>query len=230
MSPQALPRRYLASLLLVVTVHAVVLSQLLQRPPLQRVAPPEVVLVDLGLARPGSPAAAVAAPAPASLPGPASPPVEAPPVPPARVPAPAALAPAPLAAPPVEAAAAAVLPATAAGQVAAPSPDAAAAAALAPEASADTPPGFTPGGASTPRPPYPDLSRSLGETGNVDLLMRVEADGHVSDVRMVRSSGHRRLDQSALRTVRGWVLRPARQGGVPVAAWMPYTIEFKLEE
>lgn len=224
MSPQAFARRYLASLLLVMTVHAVVLAQLLQRPPLERVTPPEVVLVDLGMALPGSTTVAVAVTAPVPVPGPASPSAAAPPVPPARVPAPAA------AAPPVEAAAAAVLPPTAAGQVVAPSPDAAAAAALAPEAPADTPPGFTPGGASTPRPPYPDLSRSLGETGNVDLLMRVEADGHVSDVRMVRSSGHRRLDQSALRTVRGWVLRPARQGGVPVAAWLPYTIEFKLEE
>lgn len=230
MSPQALARRYLASLLLVMTVHAVVLAQLLQRPPLERVTSPEVVLVDLGMALPGTAAVAVAAPAPFPVPGPPLLPAEAPPVPPTRVPAPAAVVPTPLAAPPVEAAAAAVLPVTAAAQIAAPSPDAAAAAALAPEASADTPPGFTPGGASTPRPPYPDLSRSLGETGNVDLLMRVEADGHVSDVRMVRSSGHRRLDQSALRTVRGWVLRPARQGGVPVAAWMPYTIEFKLEE
>jgi protein TonB len=38
--------------------------------------------------------------------------------------------------------------------------------------------------------------------GTVELYVRLEADGRVSDVRVVRSSSHEILDQAALETIR----------------------------
>ena len=47
-------------------------------------------------------------------------------------------------------------------------------------------------------PRYPRASRALGEEGAVALEIRISPDGRISDVRVVRSSGFRRLDEAAI--------------------------------
>jgi len=49
---------------------------------------------------------------------------------------------------------------------------------------------------------YPLGARREGLKGTVELYVRLEADGRVSDVRVVRSSSHEILDQAALETIR----------------------------
>ena len=82
---------------------------------------------------------------------------------------------------------------------------------------------------ANPKPPYPLLSRRLGEEGTVRLNILVNPDGSVARLELAKSSGHPRLDQSAMNTVQSsWKFEPARQGGKPVAAWVIVPIQFTL--
>ncbi|QXC29306.1 energy transducer TonB [Aeromonas sp. FDAARGOS 1409] len=79
-----------------------------------------------------------------------------------------------------------------------------------------------------PEPPYPPESRRRGEEGRVVLKVRVSREGSAESVEVERSSGHRRLDMTARRTVSRWRFIPARQNQVAVADWARVTIIFKL--
>ncbi|MEW6400176.1 MAG: TonB family protein [Chloroflexota bacterium] len=82
---------------------------------------------------------------------------------------------------------------------------------------------------ANPKPPYPSLSRRLGEEGTVRLNILVNPDGSVARLELLKSSGHPRLDRSAMETVRSsWKFEPARQGGRPVTAWVIVPIQFTL--
>jgi protein TonB len=48
---------------------------------------------------------------------------------------------------------------------------------------------------------YPRLSRRRGEEGRVLLRLVIGSDGDFSEVRVARSSGKRRLDAAALKTI-----------------------------
>lgn len=79
-----------------------------------------------------------------------------------------------------------------------------------------------------PKPPYPSISRRMGEEGVVQLRVSVDAGGNVQQIEIHRSSGYPRLDQSALQTVRRWRFVPARQGNQPVSSWVIVPIQFSL--
>lgn len=81
-----------------------------------------------------------------------------------------------------------------------------------------------------PKPPYPPLSRRMGEQGRVVLRVRVTPDGAAGEVLLHASSGSPRLDDSALATVRRWKFMPARRGAEAVAAWVLVPIAFTLKE
>ena len=79
-----------------------------------------------------------------------------------------------------------------------------------------------------PKPPYPGLSKRLGEQGVVQLRVFVNVDGSVGRLELRRGSGHPRLDQSAMSTVQHWRFVPARRGAEPVGAWVLVPISFNL--
>ena len=79
-----------------------------------------------------------------------------------------------------------------------------------------------------PSPPYPSVSRRMGEEGEVRLRVRVDPAGLAQQVDIHQSSGYPRLDQAAQDTVRQWRFVPARQGDQPVAAWVIVPIQFTL--
>lgn len=82
---------------------------------------------------------------------------------------------------------------------------------------------------NNPKPPYPALSRRLGEEGVVRLNILVNPDGSVAQAEIARSSGFPRLDDTAVKTVQSsWKFEPARQGGKPIAAWVIVPIQFTL--
>lgn len=82
---------------------------------------------------------------------------------------------------------------------------------------------------SNPPPPYPPLSRRLGEQGKVVVRVRIEADGTASAAEVRTSSGFERLDQAALQTVLRWKYVPGKRNGVPEAMWYLIPIQFVLE-
>lgn len=54
---------------------------------------------------------------------------------------------------------------------------------------------------NNPAPSYPQLSRRLGEEGQVLVRVQVSADGKVLSVELKQSSGFERLDEAALKAV-----------------------------
>ena len=82
---------------------------------------------------------------------------------------------------------------------------------------------------NNPRPPYPPLSRRLGEQGKVVLRVFIETDGTAARAEIRTSSGFERLDQAALQTVLRWRYVPGKRGGTPEAMWVTVPINFVLE-
>lgn len=80
-----------------------------------------------------------------------------------------------------------------------------------------------------PKPPYPSLSRRLGEEGLVLLRVRVTETGEAGEVRILKSSGYPRLDEVSKDTVARWRFVPARRGTQVEAAWVQVPIDFTLK-
>jgi protein TonB len=78
-----------------------------------------------------------------------------------------------------------------------------------------------------PAPDYPRLAEDRGWTGTVIVTIDVRADGTVSDVRVVESSGRKVLDEEVLDTVREWKFTPGLQAGVPVKTEILKTFRFE---
>lgn len=80
-----------------------------------------------------------------------------------------------------------------------------------------------------PAPPYPVLSRRLGEQGRVLLRVRIEADGTASAAQIYASSSFVRLDQAAQQAVLRWRFVPGTRNGEAQAMWFLVPIHFVLE-
>ncbi len=83
---------------------------------------------------------------------------------------------------------------------------------------------------NAPPPSYPPQAVREGLTGVVELEILVGIDGKPLEATVVRSSGHRLLDQAARRIVLSrWTFQPAMRDGQPVQALGRVPIEFKLD-
>jgi TonB family protein len=76
-------------------------------------------------------------------------------------------------------------------------------------------------------PVYPPIAQSARVQGVVILETRIEPDGGVSDVRVLRSIPL--LDEAAVAAVRQWRFTPTLLNGEPVAVIMTTTVNFTLE-
>ncbi len=84
--------------------------------------------------------------------------------------------------------------------------------------------------AHAPSPDYPREALRRGAEGVVQLQILVDASGRPQEVRIHRSSGHRDLDQAALRHVlRHWTFQPAMRDGRAVPATGIVPIAFRLD-
>jgi periplasmic protein TonB len=77
-------------------------------------------------------------------------------------------------------------------------------------------------------PVYPGESKLAGEQGSTILQVLVDERGDASEVRVVRSSGFARLDESAVYAVEQWKFAPQTKGTTPVAAWGEMELRFNL--
>jgi periplasmic protein TonB len=82
---------------------------------------------------------------------------------------------------------------------------------------------------NNPPPPYPRLSRRLGEQGKVVVRVLIGTNGQAEQAQIHTSSGHERLDQTALTTVLGWRFVPGKRNGMAEAMWFNVPIQFVLE-
>jgi len=81
----------------------------------------------------------------------------------------------------------------------------------------------------TIRPDYPKGARQRGEQGEVVLEIRVDADGAVSEAKVVVSSGYAELDGAAVRAVEKAKFRPAKSGDRSVASTARLKLDFRLK-
>ncbi|WP_271409205.1 energy transducer TonB [Pseudomonas sp. Q1-7] len=80
-----------------------------------------------------------------------------------------------------------------------------------------------------PKPPvYPALARRRNQQGLVLVEVRLDAQGLLQGIRLLRSSGVESLDRSALDAVAAWRFRPETRNGRPVASRVRIPIEFAL--
>jgi protein TonB len=79
-----------------------------------------------------------------------------------------------------------------------------------------------------PKPPYPPLAFRARIEGKVTLLAEVLPDGRAGQVRILESSGHDLLDQSAMSTVKKWKFTPSRKDGVIITQDVRIHITFSL--
>jgi len=93
-----------------------------------------------------------------------------------------------------------------------------------------TPPNIDTYHHSNADPAYPSLSRRRGEEGTVILELVVLVDGTVGDISLKVSSGHPRLDRSAIKAVKTWRYTAAQQDGKPVDYRYLQPITFSLHE
>ena len=78
---------------------------------------------------------------------------------------------------------------------------------------------------------YPPTSRDNGEEGTVTLRFIVQPAGSGSDIRIARSSGYRRLDAAAVRSLlRRAKFQPATCHGKPIAMRIHYSFTFELTD
>ncbi|MBI2749759.1 MAG: energy transducer TonB [Burkholderiales bacterium] len=82
---------------------------------------------------------------------------------------------------------------------------------------------------NNPKPPYPPLSKRMGEQGKVVIRTLIGVDGVAQDATIHQSSGFDRLDQAALATARKWRYVPGKRAGVPEAMWFIVPFSFVLE-
>jgi protein TonB len=78
-------------------------------------------------------------------------------------------------------------------------------------------------------PIYPPASRRQDEEGTVRLRVLVDERGRTQDVRVLKSSGHSRLDEAAVSAVKRWLFKPATQDAHAVQAWTQVAVVFRLD-
>lgn len=82
---------------------------------------------------------------------------------------------------------------------------------------------------NNPKPPYPLLSKRMGEQGRVVVRTLIGTDGQAQEVQLAQSSGFERLDQAALTAARQWRYVPGKRDGVPQAMWFNVPFTFQLQ-
>ncbi|MES2263801.1 MAG: TonB family protein [Pseudomonadota bacterium] len=81
---------------------------------------------------------------------------------------------------------------------------------------------------SNPAPDYPAFAQDRGLQGKVVLKVQVLASGRAGQVTVDKSSGHKVLDDAAIKAVLAWAFDPARRGQTPIDGWVSVPLNFKL--
>ncbi|MHC5225387.1 energy transducer TonB [Ignatzschineria sp. LJL83] len=79
------------------------------------------------------------------------------------------------------------------------------------------------------KPKYPELSLRRKEEGKVTLLAHVLPSGKAEYVRIYKSSGYSRLDDSALKATQKYQYQPAIKDGQKVSYDYIFTVTFKIQ-
>lgn len=76
---------------------------------------------------------------------------------------------------------------------------------------------------------YPAMLRERGVQGMVTLRVKVDADGRAAEVVVSGGSGWRLLDEAARRVAEACPFVPARRGDQRLVSWVEYPVRFALQ-
>jgi protein TonB len=82
---------------------------------------------------------------------------------------------------------------------------------------------------NNPPPPYPPVSKRMGEQGRVMVRVCVDEKGIPQKSELQKSSGFERLDSTAVATTMRWRYKPGTRGGIPEALCALIPIDFRLD-
>ena len=68
-----------------------------------------------------------------------------------------------------------------------------------------------------PSPEYPEMAIFLGYQGNAIVRIKVSAKGLSQGVEILRSSGHKILDEAVTKALKKWRFTPSKPGNAPMA-------------
>ena len=77
-------------------------------------------------------------------------------------------------------------------------------------------------------PEYPREALRDNIEGRVILMIVIDVEGNVIEVRVVRSIPPKIFDDAAIEAMSQWKFKPAQQNGVPIKVRLAYPIEFSL--
>jgi len=78
------------------------------------------------------------------------------------------------------------------------------------------------------KPPYPPASVRAEETGIVNLRFVIDTDGRAIESKVIKSSGHHRLDEAARAALGSCRFKPGTLDGKPYQTSVDIQYEFKL--
>ncbi len=82
---------------------------------------------------------------------------------------------------------------------------------------------------ASPPPPYTEEALRAGIEGSVSVQTYIDEDGEVRLIRIVKGLPHG-LEEETIKTVCGWVFRPAELDGARYSSLLNFTVSFRLPE
>jgi len=79
-------------------------------------------------------------------------------------------------------------------------------------------------------PEYPLYAKRRGQEGTTQAMMRVDEAGRVVEVKVIASSGSRRLDDAAVSAFRKWQFASVPKGSAPEGSWVQTSHRFLLTQ
>ena len=79
-----------------------------------------------------------------------------------------------------------------------------------------------------PSPEYPILLKEKGIAGTVWLKVWVSANGIPEEISLLKGSGYRLFDESAIKAIKNWRFFPAKANGITIGSWVEFPIRFTL--
>ncbi|MDD3730876.1 MAG: energy transducer TonB [candidate division Zixibacteria bacterium] len=79
-------------------------------------------------------------------------------------------------------------------------------------------------------PLYPEIAKEKKLEGTVYIKALIDKSGTVIDAKVLKTCGTELLDKAALAAAHKCKYKPAVQKGKPVATWVTYKVEFKLDK
>lgn len=80
-----------------------------------------------------------------------------------------------------------------------------------------------------PAPEYPYQARQRGWDGTVLLKVQVGKGGEALTVELEKTSGHKLLDETAIKAVKKWKFKPALLGDMPIESSVRVPVKFDLK-